>query len=282
MRPVVPHDPVVPTPEVTPPVSMNAADRFRFALVGGTTAVVIGVGFTAIGLHQRAADDPSPRSAGVPLVAAAPPDAGAGAGTGGLLDDAASATTGAAAPTILPKSPSAAAPKASTSHVATSAKPKPHRTTSPTKKPATSTPGTSSAILTAVLADINAARDDAGLSALTLDADLSKASALHNQLMINGCGLEHQCPGEQSIGPRFSAQGVQWSSAGENIGFGSSGSSQSAIISAANGLTASMLAEKAPNDGHRRNLLSSSFKRIGLSVVRDGSGKTWMVQDFVN
>jgi uncharacterized protein YkwD len=263
-------------------VSMNAADRFRYALVGGATAVVIGVGFTAVGLHQRAADGPSPRAAGAPQVAA-PPDAGNGAGTGGLLDDAASATTDAdITPSTLPVSPSAPASKASAPRVPASPKPKPRRTTSPTKKPATSAPGTTNAILTAVLADINEARAGAGLSALTLDAKLSKASALHNQLMIDGCGLEHQCPGEQSIGPRFSAQGVQWSAAGENIGFGSSGSSQSAIISAANGLTASMLAEKPPDDGHRRNLLSSSFKRIGLSVVRDGSGKTWMVQDFVN
>jgi uncharacterized protein YkwD len=100
--------------------------------------------------------------------------------------------------------------------------------------------------------------------------------------MIDGCGLQHQCSGESGIGDRFSAQGVRWTAAGENIGFGSSGSSQSAIIATANGLTDSMLAEKPPNDGHRKNLLSSTFKRIGLSVVRDGDGRTWMTQDFVN
>jgi uncharacterized protein YkwD len=259
---------------------MNAAARFRYALVAGATTVVIGVGFTVAGFHQRAAAGASH----VPPVAAAAPDAGAGAGTGGLLDEAASATTGTdATPSTPPASPSASATPAA--RRTTSAKPKPRRTTpSPTKKPAASTPPpvTSSAVLNAVLADINQARDAAGLPALTIDAQLSKASALHNQLMIDGCGLAHECPGEQGIGPRFSAQGVQWTRAGENIGFGSSGSSESAIIAAANGLTASMLAEKPPNDGHRQNLLSSSFKRIGLSVLRDGTGKTWMVQDFVN
>jgi uncharacterized protein YkwD len=264
-------------PEVTPLVPMNAAARFRYAIVAGATAVVIGTGFTVVGFHGLAGDDPSPRSADVPLVAAAPPDAGTGAGTGGLLDDAASATTGVPGT----PSPSPSTPPTPTVRK-TSSKPKPRKTTSPpTKKPAIP-PATSSAILNAVLADINQARDAAGLPALTFDAQLSKASALHNQLMINGCGLSHQCPGEQSIGPRFSAQGVQWTAAGENIGFGSSGSSQAAIIDAANGLTAGMLAEKPPDDGHRKNLLSGSFKRIGLSVVRDGSGKTWMVQDFVN
>jgi uncharacterized protein YkwD len=75
---------------------------------------------------------------------------------------------------------------------------------------------------------------------------------------------------------------VRWSSAGENIGFGSSGSSDAQIIKAANGLTDSMLAEVPPNDGHRKNLLNKGFKRIGLSIVRDAKGITWMTQDFVN
>jgi uncharacterized protein YkwD len=279
MRPVGPSDPAVLLPEVTPPVSMTAA-RFRYAMVAGATAVVIGAGFTAVGLHQRAGVDPSPRSADLPLAAAAPP------GSGDLLDDAATATTGPETAPSAPAtslSPSPSTPRPSTSSRSASAKPKPpvRRSSAPaSRKPAA--PATGSTILDAVLAKINDARADAGLPALTLDANLSKASALHNQLMINGCGLEHQCSGEQSIGPRFSAQGVRWTSAGENIGFGSSGSSDAAIIGAANGLTASMLAEKPPNDGHRKNLLSSSFKRIGLSVVRDSKGITWMTQDFVD
>ncbi|BCY13556.1 hypothetical protein L3i22_086440 [Actinoplanes sp. L3-i22] len=166
-------------------------------------------------------------------------------------------------------------------------KPKPSVTTASTgstKKSETSkvaARSTDQSILGQVLAHINAARADEGLSALKLDADLSKASALHNALMIDGCGLSHQCSGEGDIGTRFSAQGVDWSSAGENIGFGSSGSSDSAMIQAANGLTDSMLAETPPNDGHRKNLLSKSFTKIGLSIVRDDKGITWMTQDFV-
>jgi uncharacterized protein YkwD len=99
--------------------------------------------------------------------------------------------------------------------------------------------------------------------------------------MIDGCGLSHQCSGEGGIGARFSAEGVRWSSAGENIGLASAGGSDDAIVRAANGLTDSMLAERPPNDGHRRNLLSDGFERIGLSIVRDGEGTVWMTQDFV-
>ena len=132
-----------------------------------------------------------------------------------------------------------------------------------------------------MLAHINAARRDEGLPGYRLDGNLSRAAALHNQRMIDGCGLRHQCAGEGGIGDRFSAQGVQWRSAGENIGFGSAGAGDDAAVGAANGLTDRMLAERPPEDGHRRNLLSSGFERIGLSVVRDGSGRVWVTQDFV-
>jgi uncharacterized protein YkwD len=143
-------------------------------------------------------------------------------------------------------------------------------------------PATGDTVITAVLDHINAARARAGLRAYTLSTSLSRASALHTKRMIGGCGMQHQCPGESGIGDRFSAQGVRWTAAGENIGFGSSGSSTSAIIATANGLTDSMLAETPPNDGHRRNLLSGTFRWIGLSVARDGGGRVWMTQDFVN
>jgi uncharacterized protein YkwD len=246
---------------------MPEAARFRYTLVAGATAIVIGVGFTAAGLHRQVGDRPSPRSAGVPLVTVEPPDP---APTANLLDDAVAAT---GSPTPIKAPPTSRKP----SPRATGAKPAPSRTTT-TKKPP---PTTSAAILTAVLADINAARKDEGLQPLTLNAKLSKASALHNQLMINGCGLSHQCKGESGIGDRFSAQGVQWTAAGENIGYGSSSSSEADIITNANGLTAGMLAEKPPGDGHRKNLLSSSFTQIGLSVVLAG-GRVWMTQDFVN
>jgi uncharacterized protein YkwD len=251
---------------------MSAVARFRYTLAGGATAVVIGAGFTAVGLHQHGQDNPSIRSADTPLIAGAPQ--GGSPRTLDLLTDPSSGP-----PTTAPTSPppSSATPKATTK---APVKPKPHKSTKAPVKPAP--PSTGSAIINAVLAHINAARSDAGLSAYTFSASLSKASALHNQKMINGCGLEHQCSGEAGIGPRFSAQGVQWTSAAENIGFGSSGSSDAAIIQAANGLTDSMLAEKPPNDGHRKNLLAPGLKRIGLSVVRDSKGVTWMTQDFVN
>jgi uncharacterized protein YkwD len=255
-------------------VSLSAAARFRSTLVAGATAVVIGAGFTVAGLARHSPDTaPSRSSADAPLAAPAPP-----AADPGLLPSDETATPGST-----PTSPS---PSASSSAPATrKPSPKPRRTSRPaTTKPRPKPPAapqTSGSIIDRVLSHINAARRDEGLPAYRLDSDLSRAAALHNQRMIDGCGLNHQCSGEGGIGDRFSAQGVQWRSAGENIGFGSAGSGDSAIVGAANGLTDSMLAEKPPEDGHRKNLLNSGFQRIGLSVVRDGNGRVWMTQDFV-
>jgi uncharacterized protein YkwD len=180
-----------------------------------------------------------------------------------------------AAPTTAPPTSPTATPTSPAPTTAAPSSPAP-TTAAPTTPPA------GDSVIDQVLAHINAARTQNGLAALTLSADLSRASELHNQLMINGCGLSHQCPGEAGLGDRFTAQGVRWTSAGENIGYGSAGSSAAAITTAANGLTDSMLAEVAPNDGHRRNLLNSGFKTIGLAVDRDSKGLVWMTQDFVN
>jgi uncharacterized protein YkwD len=45
-------------------------------------------------------------------------------------------------------------------------------------------------------------------------------------------------------------------------------------------LTLQMLNERPPDDGHRRNILSPSFRHIGIRVFRDARGWVWMTQDF--
>jgi uncharacterized protein YkwD len=258
---------------------MPAAQQFRYTLVAGATAVVIGVGFTVVGFHRQGSPPATRTAADVPVVVAEP-TGDPGTGTD-LLDE--TVLPGSATPSPSPSKTSAApVAKAPTKAAAPKATPTKRRTTPPARpaKPK-SAPATSGSVLDQVLDHINAARGDEGLAPLALDTALSKAAALHNQRMIDGCGLSHQCSGEGGIGDRFSAQGVRWSSAGENIGFGFAGTADSEIVKAANGLCDSMLAEVPPADGHRKNLLSKGFKRIGLSVVRESSGKVWLTQDFV-
>jgi uncharacterized protein YkwD len=134
-----------------------------------------------------------------------------------------------------------------------------------------------------VLALINQARAAQGLAPYTITSGLTTSSAQHNNLMAAGCGLSHQCPGEPGIGTRETSAGVSWSYAGENIGEGGpvSNSSQP-IADMAVSLTQGMLNEQPPDDGHRRNILSSDFKHVGIAVCIDSSGTVWLTQDFSN
>jgi uncharacterized protein YkwD len=134
-----------------------------------------------------------------------------------------------------------------------------------------------------VLALINQARSSAGLAPLTVTAGLDSSASTHNSTMASGCGLSHQCPGEPDLGARETAAGVHWTAAGENIGEGGPvANSTSSIAQMAVALTQSMLNEKPPNDGHRQNILSTSFTHIGIAVFRDSSGTVWLTQDFSN
>jgi uncharacterized protein YkwD len=134
-----------------------------------------------------------------------------------------------------------------------------------------------------VLALINQARAQAGLPAYSLSSGLGTSSARHNAVMAGGCGLSHQCPGEPPLGLRETNAGVIWTAAGENIGEGGPvADTTAAIAQMATRLTQSMLNEQPPNDGHRENILSRTFRFIGITVTRDSHGTVWMTQDFSN
>ena len=99
--------------------------------------------------------------------------------------------------------------------------------------------------------------------------------------MAGGCGLSHQCPGEPDLGTRLTDDGVSWTSAGENIGEGGPvADTSTAIAQMAVSLTQSMLSEQPPDDGHRMNILSTSFTSAGITVTIDAHGTVWMTQDF--
>ena len=110
---------------------------------------------------------------------------------------------------------------------------------------------------------------------------LGTSSGRHTDTMADGCGLQHQCPGEPSLGDRETVAGVHWGTAGENIGEGGPvAETQANITGMAVALTKGMLAEQPPNDGHRRNILNPNFHHIGITVLRDSGGRVWMTQDF--
>jgi uncharacterized protein YkwD len=160
--------------------------------------------------------------------------------------------------------------------------PKPTPAETPAAAPSPSGSAATSAAAS-VLDLINQARAQAGVPAYTILSGLQVSSAGHNQLMADGCGLSHQCPGEPALGDRETAAGVHWTAAGENIGEGGPmADTTAAITQMADALTQDMLNEKPPDDGHRLNLLSSTFTHVGIAIYRSSDGTVWMTQDFSN
>ena len=249
------------------------------ALIGGSLYLARGV------------FSPGPSSAGR-VTSARTTAAGCGAGAGPCANSPAAMAV-AAAPVVVTVPPShpavsahqtnaapSASASASSSAMGSGASPAASPTASATASPTAAQGGAPAA---QVLALINQARAAAMLPALTLTAGLETTSSAHNLLMADGCGLSHQCPGEPAIGARETAAGVDWTAAGENIGEGGPvADTTAAIASMAVGLTQSMLDEQPPNDGHRLNILSTSFTHIGIAVYRDSSGTVWLTQDFSN
>ena len=217
-----------------------------------------GGGFVRLGLSSNGPAQPSPTTAA----------------------SAASATSPASATSSPSPSPSASPSPAARRH---------HRRrtqapASPSPSPAATTaPPSQQTAADQVLALINQARAQAGLPAYSFLAGLNNSAAAHNARMADGCGLSHQCPGEPALGTRETDAGVTWTAAGENIGEGGPVSDSSAAIAQmAVTLTQDMLNEKPPDDGHRLNILSSTFTSIGIAVTIDSSGTVWMTQDFAN
>ncbi|GAA1892692.1 sigma-70 family RNA polymerase sigma factor [Streptantibioticus ferralitis] len=193
----------------------------------------------------------------------------------------------ASAPPHTPSHPTTHPPTASPSRTPTvaprTAEPSPTATPTPTaSNPPATRPLAESDPAAQVLALINQARAAHGLPPYTITTGLTHSATGHNSAMDNGCGLSHQCPGEAPLGGRETAAGVQWGAAGENIGQASAGPDAQQIATAAVNLTQAMLNEQPPNDGHRQNILSSTFTHVGIAVYRDPNGTVWLTQDFSN
>ncbi len=129
---------------------------------------------------------------------------------------------------------------------------------------------------------INQDRDANHLPALTWDPRLERSTRQHDLVMATGCGLMHQCPNEPDLVTRISNQGVQWQTVGENIGEGGPISSNDDAWNIVSMIHQGMMAEKPPDDGHRRNLLSKDFHRIGISIYIDTHHTLWLTEDFAN
>lgn len=117
----------------------------------------------------------------------------------------------------------------------------------------------------AVASLVNAARRDAGLSELELDADLCAAAQARAQEIAQS--FSHTRPDGSSCFTILEEFGVSYRAAGENIAMG-----QRTPEEVTDGWMNS--------SGHRANILNGTFTSIGVGYYVDGAGAAHWVQIF--
>lgn len=113
---------------------------------------------------------------------------------------------------------------------------------------------------------INTARMENGLAALKLDPELQQVALAHSQEMLELGYFSHVSPLKGSPTDRLNAANVVYTAAGENIAYAPS------VDVAQRGLMRS--------EGHRANILSDQFTRVGIGVEVTPFGTRMYTQEF--
>jgi uncharacterized membrane protein required for colicin V production len=114
---------------------------------------------------------------------------------------------------------------------------------------------------------VNEERVNAGLTALEWDDRLVPVARAHSEEMFRLKYFSHQSPVSGSPFDRLKAAGITYSRAGENLAYAQS------VTVAHRGLMSS--------EGHRANILSPQFTRIGIGVINAGAYGRMFTQMFV-
>lgn len=113
---------------------------------------------------------------------------------------------------------------------------------------------------------LNADRTANGLSALPLDAELSRIARIKAEDMRDNGYFAHQSPTYGSPSEMLRHFGYSFSAAGENIAHHANiTKAQAAFMS---------------SDGHRRNILSTAWTKVGIGVCYDAQGYVYVTQLF--
>ncbi|MCM1024325.1 MAG: CAP domain-containing protein [Prevotella sp.] len=110
---------------------------------------------------------------------------------------------------------------------------------------------------------VNEIRKENGLSELTLNTELSAVARAKSRDMKNNNYFSHTSPTYGSPFDMMKTFGISYRTAGENIAMGYS--TPEAVVSA-----------WMNSEGHRANILNSSFKEIGMGYVASGNYWTQM------
>lgn len=121
-----------------------------------------------------------------------------------------------------------------------------------------------------VLRLVNIERANNNLSPLTLDSSLSRVALSHSKDMHDNGYFSHTNLSGQSPFDRLKSAGISYRSAGENIAAGQS--------------TPALVVNSWMNsDGHRKNILSSAYNKMGLGYYYGNKGyRSYWTQIFTN
>lgn len=113
---------------------------------------------------------------------------------------------------------------------------------------------------------MNSDRVANGMSALPLDAELSRIARIKAEDMRDNGYFAHESPTYGSPSEMLRYFGYSFSAAGENIAHHANVTkAQAAFMS---------------SDGHRRNILSSTWTKVGIGVCYDAQGYVYVTQLF--
>lgn len=114
---------------------------------------------------------------------------------------------------------------------------------------------------------LNSDRKSNGLSALALDPELSRLARLKSEDMRDKGYFAHESPTYGRVSDMLDRFGYTFTAAGENIAHHANiTKAQAAFMS---------------SEGHRRNILSSSWTKVGIGVCMDKNGYVYVTQIFV-
>ncbi len=119
-----------------------------------------------------------------------------------------------------------------------------------------------------MLASINAERAKVQLPPLSMDEQLRDVAKAYAQDMLSMGYFSHYSIGGKSPFDRLDDAGIQYDSAGENLAFSAN------MQLAMQGLMQS--------PGHKANILSPDFHKVGIGVIDAGSYGQMFVQEFTN
>jgi len=113
---------------------------------------------------------------------------------------------------------------------------------------------------------LNSDRSRYNLPALAIDPALSRIARIKSQDMLQNGYFAHTSPTYGDVRDMLTHFGYSYTAAGENIArYGSLDKAQAALMS---------------SPGHRRNILSRAYDRVGIGVALTAGGHVYLTQIF--